>query len=57
MSRLTCHLSGVTYVVNSDTSGRATATFSGSASANPWAYADGVSLTDTIFLPATVIRS
>ena len=30
---------------------------SGSASANPWAYADGVSLTDTIFLPATVIRS
>jgi hypothetical protein len=32
-------------------------TLVGSASASPWAYADGVSLTDTIFLPATVIRS
>ena len=37
--------------------GRATATSSGSASANPGAYADGVSLTDTILLPATTIRS
>src|SRR3954447_14637163 len=44
-------------VAGSSPVGRATATFSGSASANPWAYADGVSLTDTILLPAMVIRS
>ncbi len=37
--------------------GRALATLSGSASARPWAYADGVSLIDTIVLPVTTIRS
>ena len=44
-------------VAGSNPVGRAIATFSGSASANPWAYADGVSLTDTMLLPATMIRS
>jgi hypothetical protein len=68
MSRLTCRLSGVTYVLNPDTVGRANvmsrdtvgrakATLVGSASASPWAYADGVSLTDTISLPVTTIWS
>ena len=43
-------------VAGSNPVGRATATFSGSASANPCAYADGVSR-DTMLLPATTIRS
>src|SRR3954468_20051 len=35
-------------VAGSSPVGRASTTFSRSASANPWAYADGVSLTDTM---------
>src|SRR3954462_866782 len=44
-------------VAGSSPVGRAISTFLGSASANPWAYADGVSLTDTIFLRVTTIWS
>src|SRR3954447_18157920 len=44
-------------VAGSSPVGRASTTFSGSASANPWAYADGLSLTDTMLLPATTMRS
>src|SRR5690348_16236385 len=36
-------------VAGSNPVGRASATFTGSTSAIPWAHADGVSLTDTIF--------
>jgi hypothetical protein len=57
MSRLISRLSPVTYVVDPDTVGRAKATFVGNATASPCAYADGVSLIDTMVLPVTVIRS
>ncbi len=44
-------------VAGSNPVGRAKATLSGIATASPCAYADGVSLIDTIVLPVTTIRS
>ena len=61
MSRLTSHRSGVTYVLNSDTVGRATAhsvgTSSGNRAGSPVRSAIGVSLTRTTLGPLTVTRS